>query len=288
VTRALIVRIGALGDVLLTRRLAHSLSLGGFEATLLAPARHAKVLRGDPWIHEVLDADSARFAPLFSGSWPLDPGSFDVAVVISNSADLSQALVRAAARVIRIAPEPRDVEVPIARQWARGMEDVCVPFEGVLPDLKTSAEQALLPGAVLIHPGSGSPSKNWRLERFSALARALQEAGRDVAWIRGPAESSWPDGSIAAPAIDAPSLDVLAATLARSALFIGNDSGVAHLAAATGTPTLALFGPTSPKVWRPDGARVRAVRAPSGALDDVSVETVLEAVRDLTRLEPTR
>ena len=279
--RALIVRVGALGDVVLTRRLAFSLSLGGFDATLLAPARHASILLADPWIRGVLDADSASLAPVFAGSWPEALGAFDLAIVISNSPDLVEAAGEAASRVIRIAPEPESPEPSIARQWARGAEPICVPFEGVLPDLKTRAERALSRQAILVHPGSGSASKNWRIDRFAALIRTLRGTGRDVAWIRGPAEAGFPDESLPAPAIDAASLDVLAATLARAVLFIGNDSGVSHLAAAVGAPTLALFGPTSAAAWRPDGAKVRTLCAPSGALDDITVDMALQAASGL-------
>jgi len=55
-------------------------------------------------------------------------------------------------------------------------------------------------------------------------------------------------------------LDELAHWLARARLFIGNDSGITHLAAAVGTPVLALFGPTDPQVWGPRGCNVRIAR----------------------------
>ena len=59
-------------------------------------------------------------------------------------------------------------------------------------------------------------------------------------------------------------LPELAAVLERCALFIGNDSGVTHLAAAVGTPTVALFGPASMSIWEPRGERVRVVRFGAG------------------------
>jgi ADP-heptose:LPS heptosyltransferase len=68
--------------------------------------------------------------------------------------------------------------------------------------------------------------------------------------------------------------------LARAGLFVGNDSGVSHLAAAAGAPTLALFGPTTPEVWSPLGPRVATLRAPKGAMTEISVEEVVaEAAR---------
>ena len=130
--RALVIRIGALGDVILTRRLTYSLSLAGVRSTLLAPGRHASLLLGDPWIDAVLDSESGAFAPAFAGSWPKE-ARFDMAVLISNSADLEKAAGLAAAKVIRLPPEPGRDDVPIARQWAEAARGVCLPFTGALP-----------------------------------------------------------------------------------------------------------------------------------------------------------
>jgi len=75
-------------------------------------------------------------------------------------------------------------------------------------------------------------------------------------------------------------LPLLAAVLSQCSLFIGNDSGITHLAAALGVPTIALFGPTDPYVWGPRGTKVYIAR---GELDDgsgwkwASIDTVLEA-----------
>ena len=67
-------------------------------------------------------------------------------------------------------------------------------------------------------------------------------------------------------------LRVLGAVLAEAGLFVGNDSGVSHLAAASGTPTLALFGPTDPAQWSPVGRSVRCLRAAD--LQALDVDTV--------------
>jgi heptosyltransferase-3 len=69
-------------------------------------------------------------------------------------------------------------------------------------------------------------------------------------------------------------LRILGAVLARAGLFVGNDSGVSHLAAAAGAPTLSLFGPTAPEVWSPLGPRVVTLRAPGGAMSEISVDEV--------------
>jgi len=72
-------------------------------------------------------------------------------------------------------------------------------------------------------------------------------------------------------------LRTLAAVLARASVYLGNDSGVSHLAAAAGAPTVAVFGPTDPDRWSPVGPAVRTVRADTGSVGDVSVDAVVAA-----------
>lgn len=102
----------------------------------------------------------------------------------------------------------------------------------------------------VIHPFSGSRRKNWPLEKFRQLARGL-ERRMPVRWCAGEEDPLLPD----AHRLD--DLYELARWLAQAALYIGNDSGITHLAAAVGTPVLAIFGPTDPAVWAPRGPHVR-------------------------------
>jgi heptosyltransferase III len=106
---------------------------------------------------------------------------------------------------------------------------------------------------VVIHPFSGSPRKNWPLENFGQLARRLQMA-MPVYWCYGPNDPP------ADEAVRIENLYELACWLAKASLFVGNDSGITHLAAAVGTPVLAVFGPTDPAVWAPRGPDVKVGR----------------------------
>jgi heptosyltransferase III len=110
----------------------------------------------------------------------------------------------------------------------------------------------------VIHPFSGSPRKNWPLEKFRRLAAGLERT-MPVRWCSGP------DDPPLAGAVRFDNLYDLACWLARARLYIGNDSGITHLAAAVGTPVLALFGPTDPSVWAPRGPHVRVMRFPPNA-----------------------
>ena len=77
------------------------------------------------------------------------------------------------------------------------------------------------------------------------------------------------------------SLPEVAACLARCALFAGNDSGLMHLAASAGAPTLGLFGPTSATEYAPAGPRAAAVLSPNARIEDLSVETAVAAAARL-------
>jgi ADP-heptose:LPS heptosyltransferase len=109
----------------------------------------------------------------------------------------------------------------------------------------------------ILHPFSGSRRKDWPLERFRAVARGLERVMR-VEWCRGPEDPAL------AGAVVIEDLYELAGHLARASLYVGNDSGITHLAAAVGTPVLALFGPTDPEVWGPRGEHVRIGRWGAG------------------------
>ena len=119
-----------------------------------------------------------------------------------------------------------------------------------------------------IHPGSGGRSKNWPLENFLNLAEQLQAQQRwQPFFIIGPVEEEVSPGtaeSIRArgfPLVRHLPLNVLAGLLELSAGYLGNDSGVTHLAAALNLPTVALFGPTDPGLWGPVGKRVVILRS---------------------------
>lgn len=119
-------------------------------------------------------------------------------------------------------------------------------------------------GYAVIHPFSGSPKKNWPLDRYQEAARLLYPH-IEVKWCAGPDEPL--DG-----ARRFPRLADLASFLAGADVYIGNDSGPSHLAATVGTPVIALFGPTDPIVWAPRG------RAPVITLPfDASPAAVAEA-----------
>jgi len=128
-------------------------------------------------------------------------------------------------------------------------------------------------GHAVIHPFSGSARKRWPLERFRELARRL-EPRLPVAWCAGPEDEL-------AGAVRFDDLYELGCWLAGASLYVGNDSGITHLAAAVGAPVVALFGPSDPAIWAPRGERVRVVSTPrpGQAIEGITLGEVVEAVR---------
>ena len=132
---------------------------------------------------------------------------------------------------------------------------------------------------VFIHPGSGSPTKNWPWTSFAALAgRLAAESNVQPVFVLGDAEreQGLSERAIASGhrTIQALTIPEVAASLHRGCAYVGNDSGITHLAAALGVATVAIFGPTDPARWAPRGKHVRVLHADSGDLNTLSVETV--------------
>jgi ADP-heptose:LPS heptosyltransferase len=133
------------------------------------------------------------------------------------------------------------------------------------------------PLKVAIHPGSGSPTKNWPIERWRQLARWLNDEDRvELLIVSGEAERDDLLADFGRPLRNRSLLE-LAGELKGAALFLGHDSGVGHLAAALGLPCVLLFGPTDPAIWAPPTPRVRVLRR-GDALSSISVDEVRAAV----------
>jgi ADP-heptose:LPS heptosyltransferase len=115
-----------------------------------------------------------------------------------------------------------------------------------------------------IAPGSGAREKNWPVASFEAIARWWRERfGGNVITILGPVEEErggYDDLCCASLTVRGVSLDRLTALLARCRLYLGNDSGISHLAAAVGVPTAAVFGPSDATQWKPRGKNVLLLR----------------------------
>jgi hypothetical protein len=120
--------------------------------------------------------------------------------------------------------------------------------------------------SLVVHPFSGSTRKNWPLQNFEEVVDGLS---CPVEWLAGP-EQDLPN----AHRFD--DLWELACWLAGSGAYLGNDSGITHIAAAVNIPTISIFGPTDPAVWGPRGSKVIIRR--SERIRDLQASAILQEV----------
>jgi ADP-heptose:LPS heptosyltransferase len=132
----------------------------------------------------------------------------------------------------------------------------------------------------VLHPFASAPEKCWPAERFLELARYLALWGINPVFLAGPDDDV---SMFAGQHVFQGSLAETKALLSRAALFVGNDSGPAHMAAAFAVPSLVLFGPSKPAIWGPWRTESEVVVAPEG-LANVSVSRVITTVDRLRAL----
>jgi heptosyltransferase III len=139
------------------------------------------------------------------------------------------------------------------------------------------------PSFIVLHPGSGSETKNWPIKNWIKLGNDLVAKGRQLLIVAGEADteriaklkSVW-RGQPARFAENLP-LPQLAALL-EGTTFIGHDSGISHIAAAVGARCVLLFGRTEPAIWAPPNEHVTVIRAPGKMMERLELQTVTAAL----------
>ena len=219
----------------------------------------------------------------------------------------------AESRIARWKPGPDDMRhvsqifVDSLRPWVP--VQAAVPFpeirltgEDLLGGQEWLGEKGWIGGEPLValHPGAGSPAKCWSNDRFQELACEITRSlTRNLVIVGGPAEPGLAyqigpkAASVSVRYAENLPLGALAGSLARCRAFVGNDSGISHLAAALGVPSVVLFGPTSPVHWAPRGKHVRILYDTRGCsacevkassdhicLDNISTEDCFTALRN--------
>ncbi|MBD3346298.1 MAG: hypothetical protein GF401_14680 [Chitinivibrionales bacterium] len=226
---------------------------------------------------EILDIDKACFCRLFSSTYknskelpPLYPGLSSALVFADNNSPLITNLKRSGIdKIVSQEPIP-DTDMlkiryhyeALAGYLGKEIELENCPY--LIPQPVHLEKARHLAGEaeniVAIHPGSGSVLKNWPKDRFEQIAAALHKNGYTVFWIAGP-DDPLPDGAWHHNILRNKPLPHVAAFLSQCTLFIGNDSGIAHLAGAVGCPGVVIFGPSDPRIWKPFGAPLSIVQS---------------------------
>ena len=241
------LRPGALGDTLLAVPALRSLRSRFGQVTLAAHAGAARLLAALGEVDEGLAFDDPRLGWLFR---PVVAPHAEQVVAWLDPAHvpgLRDALVVAPSR-------------PAAEQHcAEYLLETLAPL-GVsrAVDDRPLGVAPLASEEVLVHPGSGAAAKNWSAEHFADVILRVERPVRLIVGEadRVAAEAVELNVGRALPRLEHASLEELAQRLAGCRGYLGNDSGVSHLAGLCGARTLVLFGPSSPVVWRPLGRRV--------------------------------
>ncbi len=144
--------------------------------------------------------------------------------------------------------------------------------------LFAEATRRRAPYAVL-HVGAAEASKQWPVERFVELAQwiAASQALEPV-FVAGPSQGGLLAGVKGFAAFHGLSVGEMMSLVRGAELFVGNDSGPAHVAAAFGLPCVVIFGPSNSKVWHPWKTRRQVIEAASHSIGDVEVDAVRQAV----------
>lgn len=193
-------------------------------------------------------------------------------------------------------PGPRwSEETHEVQRWTQLLAAEAIPADPRALHLAKPQQTPAILGAVIVHPGASAEARRWPVERFATVAAALAAAGHDVVLTGSAAErgrclavarqAGLDQNSVRAGELD---LADLAALVASARLVISGDTGIAHLATAYATPSVTLFGPTSPMKWGPPAGGPftviwrGAIGNPHGrwadpALLDIGSEEVLKA-----------
>ncbi|OGG49193.1 MAG: hypothetical protein A3F84_07515 [Candidatus Handelsmanbacteria bacterium RIFCSPLOWO2_12_FULL_64_10] len=315
--RILVIRSGALGDFVLTLPAIRALREAAPRAHVEIVGRTAtlEVAHERYYADAIRSIDRADFAPLFAPEGEASPEvvayltGFDLILSYLPDRDglfrrnLERVGVR---RLVCGGPIPAPDEVRhIVDRLLEPVEGAGIPVGDRTPRVFLTEEdgrtaEAFLKGRgisefdpfVVIHPGSGGARKCWPAGRFARVADEVQRTtGARVVVPQGPADeqvvAQMVSEMVVAPVVAGGlPLPVLAGVLARCRAYVGNDSGVTHLSAASGAPVVALFGPTDPRVWGPRGERVRTVQGDAELpeerrLEAIGEEEVIRAVKEI-------
>jgi heptosyltransferase III len=302
-TALLVVHPGALGDLVCLFPVIAALRRRFHPLGILCQGHLGAFAAAEGLVDAWFPLEAAWTASLYTGT----PGpearrrlaGFSHILCLSSHAALAVSFAAiGAARLCRVSPRPPAAErIHVRTHVARGV--LACGWLGAA-DLgameRRPADRPPTAGdGVLIHPGAGSPRKRWPLERFLLLAERLRSGGRRVDFLLGPADEALrPALAERGARIHRPQdLTELARRLRAAAAFIGNDSGVSHLAGWLGLRSVVIFGPSDPERWRPYGCAAAVVQPPLACrpcfetaaepcaapecLDNTRVEDVLQA-----------
>jgi heptosyltransferase III len=286
-TGTLVVHPGALGDVLQAVPALRALA----PVTFVGQPRLGRLLVALGVVERAQSFDGFGLEALFVEG-PVPPALADAlrgaTRVVSwfGARDATYpARLRALVPGAIVAPPVPDEDTPV---WRHLHASIAGPAPGPphLDPLRPPAAPAFRP-ALVVHPGSGGDWKRWPPEQFAAVIEGLR-GGPDVLVHQGPADAEAAARLLArlgpgAAVLREPELPELAAILGAARAYLGGDSGVSHLAAAVGAPSVVLFPPATRRRWAPWSPTALAIEITGTAGDGAAARNALERVLATSR-----
>jgi heptosyltransferase-3 len=285
--RVLVIRGGAIGDFILTLPAIRLLreTIVGCHLEVIGYPSIAELARTAGLADSIRSFEHRTMALLFAKNAPIDEvlaehlRSFNLVVSFLYDPDglFRASMERVGVKTfIECSPRVQNSGEHASKQLAKGLETLAMFLED--EHLRRAHFERNLDEKkrIAIHVGSGSERKNWPLENWLRLADEL--SADEIVFITGEAEEARgvrsSGFSPSATHWHSPPLPELATRFGTCSAFLGHDSGISHLAAACGVPSLLLFGPTDPAVWAPPQPWVDVLREDSGDLTALDYERV--------------
>ena len=283
--RVAVIRLRSLGDsVLTTPALALAKQFRpDLRISVVVEDRFAAVFTGNPDVDQILSPNTASLARLRPHlALNLHGGATSVRMMLASASGL-----RAGFGHFRFQPM-YNIRIPRAQEILRVDRTVhtaehlasAMFYLGVPPSQIPRARLFAAPSSprglyAVLHPFASAAEKTWPRENFLAVAGRLRDLGLEPLFIAGAEDDLASFGEYAC--FQGAPLEEVKSLLAGAALFIGNDSGPAHIAAAFGRPVIVLFGASELENWRPWRTENVVLASPLG-IHAVDVSQVLEAV----------
>jgi lipopolysaccharide heptosyltransferase III len=286
--RVAIVRLRSLGDCVLTTPAAEILKRArpDLQVAITVEDRFRAIFEGNPDIDCILGSD-----PLGLRRWRpelclnLHGGGRSAWLTAFSGARYRAGFAHFRHQFTYNVHIPRAQEILGAERKVHTVEHLASAIfylgapRNEIPRAKLAAEgRSKDRGCAVIHPLAATAEKTWRADGFLAVAEALQKSGIAPVFIGGPGDNL--TAFRAYRVIAGEPLAGIKSLLAGAILFIGNDSGPAHMAAAFGLPVVVIFGPSDPVIWGPWRTASQIVSSPAG-IGNVSVDQVLDAIARL-------
>ncbi len=308
--KILFIRGGAVGDFILTMPAIQLVrdNLPDLEIDILGYPSIAELAVSAGIADRVRSIEHAAMARFFAPNAELDKdlcdylASFDVVVSYLYDPDgfFEANLLRAGVETLFVGPYRMVEEEPFqpaALQLAKPLESLALYLENPAPVFSFAGNESSVKRftdgpLIALHPGSGSPSKNWSFESWIEIVRHIHSLQPETEFLitSGEAEaevipeflSMLTDTSVPFQHRGDSSLIELASVFSEIDFYLGHDSGISHLAASAGAEGLLLFGPTNPKVWAPPHQGMDQLVSATVSLSEITVSEVAKRLSNRT------